>query len=145
MSRPDKASVVRRSAEGPGALQHLIKASIVVPDLEAAVPAAAEPKKDPTVETYLVPTGQSFCRPARRKGTGALQHLIKALIVVPDLEGCSPGNRRTQKKIQRWRHTLSRPSYKASVVQRGAEGPRALEHLIQASNWSLSSEARRSP
>src|SRR5262249_43706100 len=43
--------------------------------------------KAPTSDTSFVPTEQSFHRPARRRGTGALQILIEASIVAPAFGG----------------------------------------------------------
>jgi len=68
--RQDKAFIVQRGAEGPDALQGLIRTSISVLDFGGLRSlAAAKPIKAPTLRALLA-AKRSWHRPARRRGTG---------------------------------------------------------------------------
>ena len=78
----------------------------------------------------LVAAKRSSRRSAGAEGPGALQVSIKAPLVLPDLEGCSPLQPRNLIKAQHWAHASLRQN-EVPVVQLGAEGPGALQVSIK--------------
>ena len=87
----------QRGAEGPDALQVLIKAPMIVSDLGGLQSlAAAEPIKAQPLAPCLFAAKQSSPRPARAGGPDALQVPIKAPMAVFDLEGYGPSQPRNQ-------------------------------------------------
>jgi hypothetical protein len=69
--RGTEACIDQHGAEGPGALQVLIKAPMGLPDLEGCSSfAAAEPIRAQTLGVCLVAAKRCLYRPARRRGTG---------------------------------------------------------------------------
>ena len=87
--QPKRAPLAQPRAEGPDALQVLIKAPMVFPDFGGLQSlAAAEPTEPSTLNAYLVP-GQNKPPIVQHgaEGPDALQVLIKAPMVLPAYRG----------------------------------------------------------
>src|SRR6516164_2693197 len=130
---PDKHSFDHPARRrGTGRPPGLDQASMAVIDLEGCSPLQPETNKAPTLGASS-PDKHSFDHPTRRRGTGRPRSLNQASMAVIDLEGCSPFSRQPIKP-QHWAHTL--PTNTASIAQRGAEGPDALQVSIKL-QWPL--------